>query len=286
MYNLGGYALKIAVVANFDRSDCFDDIKKITRLLSDSAEVLTNSSCGGFEGVTNLSEEELYRQCDMVLSLGGDGTLLSVAGKASLYDKPVLGINAGRLGFLTGGEREFFFSEGYKKITEGFETEIRMMLKAEVISDKTVNEYHALNDIVVARTSFARVGSISVFVDNELLATYPADGVIVATPTGSTAYSLSAGGPVIDPALEAIIITPICPHMLSARTIVVPPGKVISVIKTEGYNDECAMTSDGKNGCMLNDGDAVRISRSERSVKLVKISDRTFYKLLKDKLQY
>lgn len=277
--------MKIAVVANFDRSDCLDDLIKITQLLSGAAEVLTYGSYG-FEGITTLSEEDMYRKCDMVLSLGGDGTLLSVAGKASCYDKPVLGINAGRLGFLTGVEREYFFSEGYKRITEGFETESRMMLKSEVISDKDVNEFHALNDIVVARTSFARVGSISVFVDNELLANYPADGVIVATPTGSTAYSLSAGGPVIDPALEAIIITPICPHMLSARPIVVPPEKKISVIKTEGYMDECALTADGKNGCMLNDGDAVRIIKSERSTKLVKISDRTFYKLLKEKLQY
>lgn len=279
--------MKIAVIANSQRSDSCEDIKKIIELMSDTVEILVDkNSCTSLLGVTFLPEESLYRNCDLVISLGGDGTLLSVAGKASVYNKPVLGINTGRLGFLTGGEREYFFSEGYKKIKEGFEIEDRMMLKAEVLSKSKSKEFHALNDIVITRTSFARVGNISVRIDGELLANYPADGVIIATPTGSTAYSLSAGGPVVDPMLEAIIITPICPHMLNARPIVVPPNKSVEVIKTEGYNGECAMTSDGKNGCFLNDGDLVRICKSERYTKLVDISDRTFYKLLKEKLKY
>lgn len=278
--------MKIAVVTNYDRQNGFGDIKEIAKLFSGSAEILYEESRKKIEGVTLVSEDSLYKTCDVILSLGGDGTLLSVAEKASLYGKPVLGINTGRLGFLTGVERDYFFSVGYKKLLSGFETEKRMMIRADVFSENERTSYHALNDIVIARTSFARVGNISVFVDDELLANYLADGVIVATPTGSTAYSLSAGGPIVDPAIEAMVITPICPHMLNARPLVVPPGKTVTVLKTEGYKNECAVTVDGRSGCMLNEGSTVKICRSERYTYLVKITNKSFYRLLKEKLQY
>lgn len=278
--------MKISVVVSSSYFGINDDIKKLSLLLPKDTEFITAEKISEIDRVNIVADGSQYKECDLVLVFGGDGTLLSAAGKASEFNKPILGINTGRLGFLTGCEKDYFFSEGYKILTEKYETEKRMMIKSLVFSENEKREFHALNDITVSRTNFARVENLSVYIDGELLAVYPADGVIISTPTGSTAYSLSAGGPILDPKLESIIITPVCPHVLSARPIVVPADREITIVRSDGYSGECAITADGRSGCILDHGVSVNIKKSDRYARFIKISDRTFYSLLKEKLQY
>ena len=160
------------------------------------------------------------------------------------------------------------------------------MIEAEIArSDGSVKRIIALNDIVIKRAEYARMDSIDIFVDSELLGTYLADGVIVSTPTGTTAYSLSAGGPIADPSLDAMIVTPICPHLLRARPIVIPSNKTISVVKPCGVDDISAVSADGQEGFMVYGGDKVLIRKSEYKARLVKIEKNGFYNLLSEKLK-
>ncbi|MBQ7718712.1 MAG: NAD(+)/NADH kinase [Clostridia bacterium] len=277
--------MRIAIIPNVIKDTGLKITKRLISLLSGRAELYTSdASCAALGGCKLLDEGNMYSLCDIIITLGGDGTLLGVARKAALYDKPVLCINLGRLGFLAESDENYFFSEGYKRLFSGYETRERMMIKAEVHRADGVGEFHALNDIVVTRTDFACVENIDVFVDGAELGSYFADGIIVSTPTGSTGYSLSAGGPIIDPEIEAMVITPICPHMLHARPVVIPPHKEVKLVKTPRENTKCAVSVDGKNGCELWDGEFVVIKKSEYKSKLIKISDKCFYDVLRDKL--
>lgn len=279
--------MRIAVIPNANKDNGLQTTKRLISLLSSSAGVFTPENFRQeLDGCEFMKEADLYPHCDVIITLGGDGTLLRVARQAALYDKPVLCINLGRLGFLAECDGDYFFRKGYKKLFEGFETKDRMMIEARVHrADGSVSEFHALNDVVLTRTDYACVENFDVFVDGAALGSFLADGVIVSTPTGSTAYSLSAGGPVIDPELDAMIVTPICPHMLHARPVVLPPHKEIKLIKTPRENTKCAVTVDGKNGCELTDGEYVVIKKSQYISRFIKISDKCFYDVLHDKLR-
>jgi len=277
--------VKIGIFTNESKDINYSYTKKIVGKLSEFSEVYLYSDMKNIgEGYAFAEKDEFFNKCDVIVSLGGDGTLLRAAHFAAPFSKPVLGVNLGRLGFLTGCESEYFLNEGYKKLSGDFKIQERMMIEAEIVSrngdKKTV---FALNDIVVKRADFARMESIDIHIDNELLGNYLADGVIISTPTGSTAYSLSAGGPIADPQLEAMIITPICPHLLRARPIVVPSSKVISFSKSSG--DFSAVAADGQERSTFGDGDRIFIRKSENKAKLIKINDEGFYKLLSKKLK-
>lgn len=284
----GRMALKIALLPNADRDKGLLHTRKVVELLKPECKVYAEKCFEGLLGCDEFcSGAEMFRQCDIVLALGGDGTLLSAAGKAAPFGKPVLGINMGRLGFLTGSELNCFLAGGFKRLLGSLEIQERMMLQASVKDgDETGQVFHCLNDVVVTRTNFARIGNIQVKVDGELLGEYRADGVIVSTPTGSTGYSLSAGGPILDPELEAMIITPICSHMLHARPIVVPPSKTITLLRAPGDHTDFAITADGQEGCLLESVQTLEIKKSEMCTQLIKINDRSFYELLRDKLHY
>lgn len=278
--------MRIAVIPNVNKDNGLQRTKRLISLLASRAELYTDDVfCGTLDGCTFVNENDLYSCCDIIITLGGDGTLLNVARKAALLDKPVLCINLGRLGFLAESDEKYFFSEGYKRLFTGFETKERMMIKAEVHRAGGAREFHALNDIVVTRTDFACVENIDVFVDGAELGNYFADGIIVSTPTGSTGYSLSAGGPIIDPEIEAMVVTPICPHMLHARPVVLPPHKEIKLVKAPRENTKCAVSVDGKKGCELTDGEFVVIKKSDYKSRFIKISDKCFYDVLRDKLR-
>ena len=279
--------MKIAVIPNSASDDGLKNTALLCKTLSKFAKIYAHETLSGsFENAEFVNESDLYTLCDIVITLGGDGTLLSAAVKAAENEKPILGINMGRLGFLTGCEKEEFFRAGYKALESGYKTEKRMMIEADVKhSDGTHDHFTALNDITVTRTRFARLGNIEIHIENEFLGNYLADGVIVSTPTGSTGYSLSAGGPIIDPDLNAMLITPICPHMLHARPIVVPPDKTITLTKTFDDDNDNAVTADGKNGCALCCGETVTIKKSKYQTQLIKLSNSGFYELLRKKLQ-
>ncbi|MBI5555491.1 MAG: NAD(+)/NADH kinase [Elusimicrobia bacterium] len=223
---------------------------------------------------------------DLVVALGGDGTLLRVARAVAGCNVPVLGVNLGGLGFLT----EVTLQEVYKtldKILPGhISVEKRMMLRTEVWRDKKkVGESLALNDVVVNASKEARVVSLDLAIDNKPVANYLADGLIVSTPTGSTAYTLSAGGPIVYPDLELIIVAPICPHMLTLRPLIVSAEKNISIImKTDHQVGN--VTMDGQVGIPIKLNDLVVVKKAEEKLLLITSPYKNYFEVLRTKLKW
>ncbi|MTI84149.1 MAG: NAD(+) kinase [Firmicutes bacterium] len=233
----------------------------------------------------NSNFPELIQQADMLLVLGGDGTILNCARVSAPYNIPLFGINMGRLGFLTETELPELFVSLDKLLLGNFRVEERMMLQARVIrGEENIEETIALNDVVITKGGFARIIMLETMVDEQFFTTYPADGIIVASPTGSTAYSLSAGGPLAVPNLELMIITPICPHGLWARPLVISSSSEVKVnlLSDQG---EVMLTVDGQYGLKLKQGDSVVISRAPYRAKFLKLADRNFFGILRQKLK-
>jgi NAD+ kinase len=222
----------------------------------------------------------------LVIVLGGDGTLLSVARIFAASGTPILSVNLGQLGFLT----EVRLGELYATL-EGWcaschIVEARAMLHAELVRSGNVRaSFEALNDIVVTKGEIARMGDFAVELGGRLVARFRADGVIVATPTGSTAYTLAANGPILTPDVDALVVTPICPHLLTLRPIVVR-GNAELLIKIEGIPNRILLTVDGQTAVELERGDEVRCRRSEHTVNLVRLSDGGFFEALRNKLSW
>jgi NAD+ kinase len=223
--------------------------------------------------------------CDLVVVLGGDGTLLSVARNLA-GDAPILGVNLGTLGFLTEINRAELYPSMVQVLQGQFETEERSLLDIELRRNgEPPLRYRVLNDAVVAKSALSRIIEISLRVDDHLVARYRSDGVIISTPTGSTAYNLSAQGPILFPRLTVMVLTPICPHTLSLRPLVVPDSSRVEVT-LETQREEVYLTLDGQEGTTLGFGDSVRATRSAKTARLVRISGRTFYDGLRGKLHW
>jgi len=231
-----------------------------------------------------VEKEVFYNSCDLIFVLGGDGTLLQAARHVCLYGLPILGINMGRLGFLTEVEISDIDRALNSLICDDYYIERRMMLKARLIRHKSADcELIALNDIAIAKASFARIIHLKVFINDEFVNYYPADGILVSSPTGSTAYSLSAGGPIISPGMECILITPICPHALNARSIVTDCRDEIRIVVADKSRD-VLLTIDGQEGVPVYKGDAILITKADVETRLVRTGKRSFFNVLRDKL--
>lgn len=231
-----------------------------------------------------VAEEDLARRADCLLALGGDGTLLAAARLALVANKPLLGVNLGQLGFLTEIELPDLF-QGLEKLLRGeYNLEPRMTLRGEIFrEERAIGEFWALNDLVVTRGAFSRLIELRTYVENDFVATYPADGLIISTPTGSTAYSLAAGGPIVVPSLEVILLTPICPHTFYARPLVIEAEKQVRVV-VESEMAEAMLTVDGQRGCRLAPGDEVRVTKAPAYLRLVKLGSRSFFDVMRAKL--
>lgn len=221
----------------------------------------------------------------VVLVLGGDGTLLGVAPDLARRGFPAVGVNLGRLGFLTGME-PVDLPDGLETLLDGRGiTEERMLLDVQVREGPACRaRYLALNEVVVAKGPLARLVRLEVLVDGRSMATYPADGLVLATPTGSTAYALSAGGPVVEPTLSAVVVTPICPHSLYSRSMVIHPAHEVSV-RVVGPHREVFVTVDGRIGRALEEAEAVVAARSPLTLKLLRHPDWRFFQMLMPKLR-
>ncbi len=220
---------------------------------------------------------------DAVLVLGGDGTMLRAAGWMGDNRIPLLGINLGTLGFLTEVEPELLFPSLDRLMAGDYRLEARMMLAGTVKNETR----HALNDIVITRAGFSRIIGLNIWVNGELLDTYEADGVIISTPTGSTGYNLSAGGPIISPKSRAIVVTPISPHALFTKSIVYDDSDSVDVEvveKRKTQEQEAYVSFDGNAGISLSAGDHVEMCASARSVSLIRLCDTSFYKILREKM--
>ncbi len=238
----------------------------------------------GFQVINHPSRTNL-ESFNLIIVLGGDGTLLSAARLASEVQVPVFGVNVGHLGFLTEVETDGLFPAIDKILAGEYTLEERMLIAASVKrSGQEISRHVALNDFVVTRGTFARIIDLSIFVDKQHVTDYSADGVIVATPTGSTAYSLSAGGPIIEPKLECVCITPICAHSLASRSVLARPEVEVSV-RLNSASEEVMFTIDGQYGFPLKKGDQVIIKKAEKSALFVKLGERDFFQVLHSRLK-
>ena len=224
-------------------------------------------------------------QLDGLVTLGGDGTLLRGARFLDGRDIPILGVNLGRLGFLTSCHSEDFEAALRNLASGDYVAQPRMALSARVIdqSGQARKQWRALNDFVLHKGGFARVVRLNVFVDDESIGTYAADGVVISTPTGSTAYSLSAGGPVVVPTLESIVITPISPHTLAIRSLVIPADAEVTVEVNESPT-ELLVTVDGQVGTNFVKGEKLKIRKADNPVRIVRFPGATFFERMRLKL--
>ena len=224
---------------------------------------------------------------DLVVVLGGDGTLLSVA-RTLAAGIPILGVNLGNLGFLTEISRGELYPAMVQVLAGRFKTEERSLLDVELKRNGGTGaplRFRVLNDAVIAKSALARIIELTLSVDGHLVARYRSDGLIISTPTGSTAYNLSAGGPILYPLLPVSVLTPICPHALSLRPIVVPDtGKIEVTLETQ--REEVYLTLDGQEGTSMGYQDVVCVTRSKAMVRLAKVSERSFYDNLRGKLRW
>ncbi|HHU68752.1 MAG TPA: NAD(+)/NADH kinase [Thermoanaerobacterales bacterium] len=233
----------------------------------------------------NIPLEESLDKLDLVISLGGDGTLLRVAREVSYKEIPILGVNFGHLGFLTELEIPELFKGFNEVINNNYFIEDRMMLKAWFENpDLKDKNFYALNDIVITKGSFARLIMLETYVNDEYVETYPADGLIISTPTGSTAYSLAAGGPIVNPNLNLLLITPICPHSLYTRSLVISDSDKVKV-KIIADHKDIMLTVDGQQGFRLKPEDEVNIGKADFNTKLIRLKKRNFYEILRKKLK-
>ncbi|MCU1291918.1 MAG: kinase [Bryobacterales bacterium] len=234
---------------------------------------------------TFFSRKDLPDQADLVIVLGGDGTLLSAARVIAGREIPLLAVNLGHLGFLTSITVDELYPELERALRGEARIGRRRLLDCELVRDnETIGRYSALNDVVITKSMLARMIDLDTYVDNHFVAAYKLDGLIISTPTGSTAYSLSAGGPVIFPSVAAVCITPICPHMLTNRPVIVPDSSVIQVLS---HGEEGTyLTIDGQTGEPLFKGDRVVCRSSQNAVSLIRPPKLLFFDVLREKLKW
>lgn len=233
------------------------------------------------------SPEELGERSDLMVVLGGDGTLISAIRAIGDHHVPVLGVNLGSLGFLTEITLDDMYSSLSGWLGGEFHETSRMML--EIMLDRggeIVESHHVLNDVVINKGALARIVDLETSVDEQYLTTYKADGLIIATPTGSTGYSLSAGGPIIHPGIDSIVVTPICPHTLTNRPIVVSDASTVRVMLRTMPDEEVFLTLDGQVGVRLLAGDLVTVTASKRRARLVSSPTRCYFEVLRTKLKW
>lgn len=233
-----------------------------------------------------VPREHIPAQVDLLVVLGGDGTFLAAVRLLENRNVPLLGVNLGHLGFLTEITVEEIYQVLDAVLADRHRLSRRAMLAAEVErGGRRIAAYHALNDVVLHKAAIARIIELDVSIDAAFVSTIRADGLIVGSPTGSTAYSLSAGGPIVVPSVEAMVITPIAPHMLTNRPLIVPGGSVIEV-QLRTADETVHITVDGQVGEEVHRGDRLRVRRSERGVELVVSPQRDYFAVLRDKLHW
>ncbi|HEX2932120.1 MAG TPA: NAD(+)/NADH kinase [Candidatus Binatia bacterium] len=234
----------------------------------------------------SCSKKEMAAKADLIISLGGDGTLLNIAPLVERPEVPILGVNLGGLGFITEVAVDELEAVLNKTLEGHYEVEKRMTLEIRVMRKKArQHKFRVLNDAVIAKGARSRIIDLETYVGDDYLCTYRADGLIISTPTGSTAYSLAAAGPILEPTLGAIVLAPICPHTLTNRPIVVPSNASIRVT-LRSFGDTVILVPDGQQGIRLNNGDQVEARDYGMPVSLIKLPSRSYYEILREKLKW
>ena len=250
------------------------------RVVADEALVLAG------EGVHTVPERDLARDADLIVAIGGDGTMLHAARMAATADVPVLGINRGRLGFLADVGPEQMIQSVDDALGGRCRAERRMLLAAHILADGQPIDALALNDVVVAKRETGRMVDVRTWVNGAYVNTHVGDGFIIATPTGSTAYALSCGGPILHPSLDAVVLVPVCPHTLSDRPIVVPSSSVVEIELADRFESRAQVVCDGIVLCDLDPGVRLRIERAKVHATLLHPPGHDYYRILRSKLHW
>lgn len=278
--------MKVMIIPNFDKQNALPCTREVcSRLASYGVEVLMEEKKEqlvqlSFVQYGNLSDQ--LEACDAVIAIGGDGTIIHAAKSAVKFAKPVLGINTGRLGFLAGLEQDEL-NELKCLVTGEYQIEERMMLEVVHTTKQRSESYLALNDAVVSKGALSRMIDLNIYCMGRFVTSYRADGIILSTPTGSTAYALSAGGPIIEPNMNSISLTPISPHSLFDRTILFSAENELTIETVSEQETEVYLTIDGETGIRLSSGDGLLVKKSHVPVKMIRIQNRAFYEVLNQK---
>lgn len=276
------------IITNEPKDKNFQLTTKIKKFLEKHGNTCSYVEAPDFDEDYYTDPNNIPTNIDCILVLGGDGTLLHAARDTMGRNIPLLGVNLGTLGYLAEADASNIEPVLSQLVLEEYEIEHRMMLEGTVIKQngEILNDF-ALNDIVVSRAGSLRVIHYHIFVNSQFLKGYSADGIIVSTPTGSTGYNLSAGGPIVEPKAKLMVITPICPHTLNTRSIVLSPEDVIEIEITNGKNglpQEVEANFDGSHTIILNQGDTIKIQQSKKETRIVKLQKGSFLEVLHRKM--
>lgn len=281
--------MKITLIPNLSKKDAqIYTVRIIERLVELNCEIFLSEDYRGVFSANQLrffdGFSQMLAECDAVVTIGGDGTIIHAAKYAAKAGKPILGINLGRIGFVAGLEIDEL--DQLKCLISGeYRVENRMLLEITVHSAAQSQVICAMNDAVVSRGSLSRMVDLSVSYTGNRVTQYRADGLIVSTPTGSTAYSLSAGGPVIEPEMRCMLLTPICAHSLFSRSVIFGPDEKLSISACARDGEENAyLTVDGEISVSLREEDVIDVRPADFSVQLIKLKDKGFYEILNEKL--
>jgi len=282
---------KIGVIANIKRPNVVEMLERVSgwceknqvelTLNKETADFLTSQFSKKIK-TKSVQKEDLWKNSDLILAMGGDGTMLVTARAVAEHGTPILGINLGGLGFMTQVKTEDLESSLDRIKRNDYNIEERMVLRASFAHN---NHWHALNEAVIEKGGISRLIDLHISNRKEFVGSFSADGLIIATPTGSTAHSMSAGGPIVNPKIEAIILSPICPQSLAVRPIIFPADEIIK-IKVETLQNEAILTVDGQITHPIKSGDEIVIQKAGHTVNLITFPERSFFEILRQKLNW
>ncbi len=280
--------MRIGIIANLNRPDAVVAVNRVIDwcnkkefpvIISDDIKDSIHSN------VKTSPQRELWKHADIIVSLGGDGTMLTTVRVLDKNPRPILGINLGSLGFLTQIVPEKLEEALEKVAANDYSIEERMVLKTEMINGDNLDSPYALNEVVVDKGSISRVINVSLYADGEYISSYKADGLLVATPTGSTAYSLAVGGPIINPVMQAMIVSPISPFSLTSRPIIFAPDIELEV-RVRSEHGDTLLTIDGQVASSFSPTGTLKIRRAGHTAKFIKLAENSFYSILRQKLHW
>ncbi len=278
---------KVGLVPNIQKEQIAEITKNMYKFLIDNnVQVCLTEDGADLIGVRDagVTSQVMGETVDVIIILGGDGTILKAAREYAPYHVPLLGVNMGKMGFLAEIDATDVMDYVNFLLKGQYTIEERMMLEATVYRDgQEISTFCALNDVIIAKGPFSRIIEIETKVGGNYLETYPGDGVIISTPTGSTGYSFSAGGPVVSSDLEVMMITPICPHLMHNRSVIISSNETVTAKMKTNYA-VVVLTVDGQQGFTLQNEDEIKVKKSNLSTKLIKLRERSFYQLLNEKL--
>jgi len=280
---------RIGIISKPKKTEIREIVPSLTQWLRErNVEVFIDKETASLleSAEKSLSRNEMPSQVDLLVVLGGDGTLLAAARALNRKPVPILAVNLGGLGFLTVITREELYPTLELVLAGDFKTERRVQIEGELVrADEIISSFLALNDVVLNKGAIARILDFDVLVNGRFISTYKSDGLIVSTPTGSTAYSLAAGGPIVTPAVEAFVVTPICAHTLTNRPLVLPDSVQIEVV-VKSQREVAYLTVDGQMGIATHSEDAVRLKKASSCVEIIQPPNKDYFEILRQKLKW